>query len=165
MLSRLAIKVDVDTDRGTRDGVLPIAKICQRCRVPATVLFSLGPDNMGKSIYRLFQPGFLKKVWRTGVISNYGLRALLNGTLLPPPHLGWRHGQVMRQVRDLGFEVGIHCYDHYLWQNKVHRWTPARVRSEFTRAVKEFQRIFGEPPQTAGAPGWQCNAAYLATLD
>jgi peptidoglycan/xylan/chitin deacetylase (PgdA/CDA1 family) len=161
----LAVKVDVDTDLGTRQGVLPLAEICRRHEVPALFLFSLGPDNMGRSIFRVFQPGFLRKVLRTRVVANYGVRALLNGTLLPPPHLGRRHAAIMRRVKELGFEVGIHAYDHYRWQNHLHRWSLAQTRAQFAKAAVEFERVFGEKPRIAGAPGWQCSPHSLAVYD
>lgn len=161
----LAIKVDVDTQRGIRDGVLPLAEVCRRRRVPAVFLFSLGPDNMGRSIRRVFQPGFLKKVTRSRVVSNYGWRTLLNGVLWPGPHLGRRYGPIMRQVRQWGFEVGIHCHDHYRWQNHAQRWSWQETRQEFLRAGREFERLFGEPARMAGAPGWQCTPHSLAAYD
>lgn len=162
MLDRgLAIKIDVDTDRGTREGVLPLARICQRQKMPATFLFSLGPDNTGKAIRRIFRPGFLNKVARTNVAGNYGFRTLLNGTLLPAPHIGRKNADLMRRVRDMGFEVGIHCYDHFEWQDYLHRMTLDQVRQEFGQAMDEFYRIFGDPAKTAGAPGWQCSGDSL----
>src|ERR1043165_7590745 len=107
----LAIKIDVDTDRGTRLGVPALLQLFDELDIPATFLFSLGPDNTGRAIKRIFRPGFFKKVARTSVIATYGLRTLLNGTLLPAPHIAQCHAAIMRQVRDAGFEVGIHCYD------------------------------------------------------
>lgn len=162
---QLAIKIDVDTDRGTAEGVPVLAELLQRNGVPATFLFSLGPDKTGRAITRVFRPGFLKKVMRSNVAGNYGWRTLLNGTLLPPPHIGKRHAEILRRVRDQGFEVGIHCYDHYTWQDYVHTLPLERVRKEFFSAVAEFERIFGSKPPCAGAPGWQANAKSLAVYD
>jgi undecaprenyl phosphate-alpha-L-ara4FN deformylase len=164
-MPRLALKIDVDTERGTRDGILPLAELCRRESVPALFLFSLGPDRMGRSILRVFQPGFLKKVLRTRVASNYGLSTLLNGTLKPAPHLGRRFGDLMRRVRDLGFETGIHCYDHYRWQNRVRAMSLEDTRREFQMAAAEYQRVFGEPARAAGAPGWQCTPHSLQVYD
>ena len=120
---------------------------------------------MGRSIRRIFQPGFFRKVTRTGVIANYGVRTLLNGLLWPAPHLGKRYGYIMRRVRDLGFETGIHCYDHYLWQNFVCSMTLGETRAQLTKAYAEFRRIFGENPRIAGAAGWQCTAHSLTVYD
>ena len=74
----LAIKVDVDTDRGTRIGVANLLQLFADLNISATFLFSLGPDNTGKAIKRIFRPGFLKKVSRTSVVSTYGIKTLLN---------------------------------------------------------------------------------------
>ena len=74
---RLALKVDVDTDRGTREGVPNLVEDCQRAGAPACFLFSLGPDHTGRAITRVFRAGFFQKVSRTSVVSIYGLRTLI----------------------------------------------------------------------------------------
>ena len=155
---RLALKVDVDTDRGTREGVPNLVSDLKVFRAPACFLFSLGPDQTGRAITRVLRPGFFKKVSRTSVVEIYGLRTLLNGTLLPAPHIGRRNAATMRAVRDAGFEVGIHCHNHYRWQDYLHTMPAAEVAAEFDAARAEFRRIFGGEARTAGAAGWQSNA-------
>ena len=155
---RLAIKIDVDTDRGTREGVPALAADCREFGVNACFLFSLGPDQTGRAITRVFRPGFFKKVSRTSVVSLYGVRTLLNGTLLPAPHIGRRNAAIIRSIADQGFEVGIHCHNHYRWQDYVQSMSLDNIRTEFASARTEFKRIIGFEARTAGAPGWQSNA-------
>ncbi|WP_372523075.1 polysaccharide deacetylase family protein [Sulfuricaulis sp.] len=163
--TRLAIKVDVDTDRGTRVGVPRLLDLFDEFGIKATFLFSLGPDNTGRAIRRIFRPGFFQKVARTSVVSTYGLRTLLNGVLWPGPHIGRRNGAILRAARDRGHEVGIHCYDHIRWQDGLARMSRAEVYAEFDKARREFERVFGGSAQTAGAAGWQANALSLAAYD
>lgn len=153
----IALKVDVDTERGTREGVPRLVHLLEEFDVPATFLFSLGPDNTGRAITRIFRPGFFKKVSRTSVLEVYGVRTLLSGTLLPAPHIGRRHAGLLRSVQERGFEVGIHCYDHYHWQDHLFRFSLEQTRAEFSRARGEFLRIFGCEARAAGAPGWQAS--------
>jgi undecaprenyl phosphate-alpha-L-ara4FN deformylase len=162
---RLALKVDVDTDRGTRVGVPNLVADCQEFNAPACFLFSLGPDQTGRAITRVFRPGFFQKVSRTSVVQMYGVRTLLNGTLLPAPHIGRRNPRVMRAVRDAGFEVGIHCYNHYTWQDYVQKMSLEEIRAEFVAARAEFLRVFGREAQTAGAAGWQSNGRSREVYD
>jgi len=162
---RLALKVDVDTDRGTRIGVPNLVEDLQAVEAPACFLFSLGPDQTGRAITRVFRPGFFQKVSRTSVVSIYGVRTLLNGTLLPAPHIGRRNAAVMRRVRDEGFEVGIHCYNHYRWQDYLFKMSLDEVRAEFIAARAEFLRIFGQEARTAGAAGWQSSARSRTAYD
>ena len=117
MSVRVALKVDVDTDRGTREGVPALVADFKEFGAPACFLFSLGPDQTGRAITRIFRPGFFKKVSRTSVVSMYGVRTLLNGTLLPAPHIGRRNEAIIKKVYDDGFEVGLHSYNHYRWQD------------------------------------------------
>jgi peptidoglycan/xylan/chitin deacetylase (PgdA/CDA1 family) len=161
----LAIKVDVDTDRGTRVGVPNLLTLLREFSIRATFLFSLGPDNTGRAIKRIFRPGFFGKVARTNVVGMYGLRTLLNGVLLPGPHIGRRNEAVLRATRDAGHEVGIHCYDHIRWQDGLAGMNRSEVFAEFDKARAEFMRVFGAPAQTAGAAGWQANAHSLAAYD
>jgi len=162
---RLALKVDVDTDRGTREGVPNLVADLRAAGVPACFLFSLGPDQTGRAITRVLRPGFLCKVSRTSVLELYGWRTLLNGTLLPAPHIGRRNADGLRGVREAGFEVGIHCYNHYHWQDHLARLSREDVAAEFTAARNEFRRVFGVDAVAAGAAGWQSNGFSREAYD
>jgi undecaprenyl phosphate-alpha-L-ara4FN deformylase len=154
---KLALKVDVDTYRGTREGVPRLREALKRHGAGATFLFSLGRDHTGRAIRRVFRPGFVAKVSRTSAVEHYGIRTLLYGTLLPGPDIGRSCADTLRGVRDAGFEVGIHSYDHVLWQDNVAAEDLAWTRAEMSRAVERFDEIFDAPPRTHGAAGWQMN--------
>lgn len=154
----LALKIDVDTLRGTREGVPRLVDLLRRHEAGGTFLFSLGPDHTGRAIRRVFRPGFLQKVSRTSVVEHYGVKQLLYGTLLPGPDIGRRCASIMKNVARQGFEVGIHTWDHIRWQDHVQAKDAAWTRSEMRQAVERFADIFGVPPRTHGAAGWQMNA-------
>ena len=161
---KLALKVDVDTYRGTRDGVPRLLDTLRSHGAGATFLFSLGPDHTGRAIKRVFRKGFARKVKRTSVLSHYGFLTLMYGTLLPGPDIGKRCADVMRAVRDAGFEVGVHTWDHVRWQDGVGEADEEWTRAEMNRACERFAEIFGEPPRVHGAAGWQMNRhAYRMT--
>lgn len=159
---RIALKVDVDTYRGTREGVPALLRLLERHGVRATFLFSLGPDHTGRALRRVFRRGFLGKVLRTSVTSHYGWRTLLYGTLLPGPHIGRRAGGVLRAVAAAGHEVGIHTYDHVRWQDFVAQRDAAWTRRELERAMEVFGEVFGTPAHVHGAAGWQVNPHLFA---
>ncbi|MDH4190256.1 MAG: polysaccharide deacetylase family protein, partial [Betaproteobacteria bacterium] len=129
-----------------------------------TFLFSLGPDNTGRAVRRAFRRGFMGKVKRTSVVEHYGIKTLLYGTLLPGPDIGRRCAAQLRAVREAGFEVGIHCWDHVRWQDYVAARDAAWTERELRRACDRFEEVFGTPAQVHGAAGWQTNvhaARYL----
>ena len=158
---RVALKIDVDTYRGTREGVPRLVELLKKYQAQATFLFSLGPDHTGRAIRRVFRPGFFGKVSRTSVVEHYGIKTLLYGTLLPGPDIGVKCAGILRSVRDAGFEVGIHTWDHVKWQDGVgaaerhasEAWTERQMRL----ACERFESIFGQPAKTHGAAGWQMN--------
>ncbi len=154
---RVTLKVDVDTYRGTLEGVPALLDLFERWDVRATFLFSLGPDHTGRAIRRIFRPGFLSKVQRTSVTEHYGYKTLLYGVLLPGPHIGRKAGRILREARERGHEVGVHCYDHVRWQDFVARRDHDWTRRELERAIDAFREAFGEDPRVHGAAGWQLN--------
>ena len=156
-MATIALKIDVDTYRGTREGVPRLAAALERAGARATFLFSLGPDHTGRAIKRVFRRGFLGKVRRTSVTQHYGVRTLLYGVLLPGPHIGRRCAEVMREISRRGFEVGVHTYDHIKWQDGVARASEPWTRRQLVLAREVFMRVFERPPQAHGAAGWQVN--------
>jgi len=158
-MPRIALKVDVDTWRGTREGVPNLLRLLSAARVTASFLFSVGPDHTGRAIVRALRPGFLSKVSRTSVLEHYGLRTLLYGSLLPGPDIGRREAQTLRAVRAAGFEVGVHCWDHVRWQDRLLTQDAAWAHREMQRARERFAEVFGVMPRLHGAAGWQFNEA------
>lgn len=156
-MALIALKIDVDTYRGTREGAPRLADLLARLGVPATFLFSLGPDHTGRAIRRVFRRGFLGKVKRTSVVGHYGVKTLLYGVLLPGPHIGRRCSAQLQDIERRGFEVGVHCFDHVRWQDGVARASEPWTRRELTLARDQFAEIFGRPPAVHGAAGWQMN--------
>ena len=160
-MPKLALKIDVDTWRGTLQGVPRLVEILRRHRAGASFLFSLGPDHTGRAIKRVFRPGFMQKVQRTSVVSHYGIKTLMYGTLLPGPDIGRRGADILRATRDAGFETAIHCWDHVKWQDGVEHADPAWTEREMRRAHQRFAEVFGTDSPGHGAAGWQMNAHAL----
>jgi peptidoglycan/xylan/chitin deacetylase (PgdA/CDA1 family) len=159
--THIGLKVDVDTLRGTREGVPRLTALFKKLNVDATFYFSVGPDHTGRAMRRVFRKGFAQKVARTSVLKHYGLKTLLYGVLLPGPDIGLKAGDVMRGVPDRGFEVGLHTYDHVRWQDYVAGASEEWTRIEFERGMNAFERVFGFYPKSHAAAGWQINAYGL----
>ena len=156
-IARIGLKVDVDTLRGTREGVPRLTALLKKHGLQATFYFSVGPDNTGRALRRVFRKGFAQKVARTSVLKHYGIRTLMYGVLLPGPHIGRQAGDVMRGVRDAGFEVGLHTFDHVRWQDYVANASASWTRDELERGVQAFRDVFGFAPTSHAAAGWQIN--------
>ena len=159
----IALKVDVDTLRGTREGVPRLLAALAEANAHATFLFSLGPDHTGWALRRVFRKGFVSKVSRTSVLQHYGLRTLLYGVALPAPDIGREAADAMRAARAAGHACGIHTWDHVVWQDGVRRRDADWTRRQMVRAWQRYLEVFGEAPSTHGAAGWQMNDTALRT--
>lgn len=162
----IALKIDVDTYVGTRDGVPRLLEIFDRFGIKGTFYFSMGPDNSGKAIRRIFtRKGFLRKMLRTRAPSVYGLRTLMYGVLLPPPIIADKVPHVLRETEARGHEVGIHCWDHVKWHDLL-PWIPRNmIALELGRAFALFEEILNRRAKTTAAPGWTVTADSLEIQD
>lgn len=154
---KLALKIDVRTWRGTREGVPWLMDALATHEAGATFLFTLGPDHSGRAIGGLLGSGAASRLRRQPLLSQYGPRTLLYGTLLPSPDIGAECADVMRGARDAGFEVGIHAWDRVLWQRRAATADADWTRRQMELACRRFEEIFGEPARVHGAAGWQMN--------
>lgn len=159
----LALRVDVDTLRGTRLGVPRLRGILEARGLRATFYFSAGPDNMGRHLWRLARPAFLAKMLRTRAPSLYGWDILLRGTAWPGPRIAPRCAEILRGCAEAGHEIGMHAWDHHRWQARIDRLDEAAIRRESERAIDAIASAAGRAPECAAAPGWRCTEAVLRT--
>lgn len=129
---RLALKIDVETLRGTREGVPRLVGLLARHGADATFLFSVGPDHRGAY-----------------------------GKLWPGPDLARRGRDAMRLARDTGFETGLRAFDPIGWRRRAARAAPAWIEAEMQRAIDRYATVLDEPPRVHGAAGWQMGVQAL----
>jgi peptidoglycan/xylan/chitin deacetylase (PgdA/CDA1 family) len=135
---KLALRIDVDTLRGTRDGVPRLVEVLGRHDARATFFFGVGPDHGGL------------------------MGRVLKG--LPAPDLGRRCADVMRAARDAGFEVGLHAWDAARWRDRAAAADADWTAQQMTLAMTRYEEIFGERASVHAAPGWRMNRhAFRAT--
>ncbi len=166
MGSSLLLKLDIDTYVGTREGVPNLLRLLDKVGARATFFVSLGPDNSGKAICRIFKrKGFLAKMLRTNAPGMYGLKTMAYGTLLPAPIIGKRCAAELKEIPKAGHEVGLHAWDHVRWHDKLDTMASGEAQAEYERGWGAFVEIFGEPPRSVAAPGWTVTPASLAIHD
>ncbi len=161
----LAVKIDVDTLQGYLEGVSAMRNVLNACGVKASFYFSMGPDNSGKAIFRIFRKGFITKMLRTKATSTYGLKTMMYGTLLPAPDIVKGNENILRDTFEQGFECGLHAWDHVKWQDKLPVLSQEEIRSDLQKACALFEQICGRRPQAFAAPGWQLTQNALSVLD
>jgi len=156
---KIALRTDVDTFRGTRDGVPELCRILAEFSIQATFFFSVGPDNMGRHLWRLVRPAFLIKMLRSNAAGLYGWDILLRGTLWPGPLIGKYLKSVIKDTAADGHEIGLHAWDHYTWQSRIDLWPAAAVRRHLQRGMEALSEIVN--PVCSAVPGWKCTDCVL----
>jgi undecaprenyl phosphate-alpha-L-ara4FN deformylase len=157
----LGLRVDVDTLNGTRSGVPSLCRLFRRHGLRASFFFSVGPDNMGRHIWRLLRPAFLVKMMRSKAASLYGWDIVLRGTVCPGPDIGTRAAGMIREADDDGHEIGLHAWDHHAWQTRIAKMEAADIGRVLQRGYDRLTAIIGKPPVCSAVPAWRCTPAVL----
>jgi undecaprenyl phosphate-alpha-L-ara4FN deformylase len=160
MSFKIGLRIDVDTFRGTRDGVPALCSLFKQESIKASFFFSVGPDNMGKHLWRLLKPTFLIKMLRTKAASLYGWDIIFKGTFWPGPLIGLKLKDIIKAASDDGHEIGLHAWDHQKWQAKVDSMTSEDIFFEIKKGVDALNEI-GVTPECSAVPGWKCTDQVL----
>lgn len=158
---KTGLRIDVDTYRGTQLGVPNLCRLLAEHSITATFFFSVGPDNMGRHLWRLLRPAFLWKMLRTKAAKLYGWDILLRGTFWPGPLIGKKLSSVIRDTAQAGHEIGLHTWDHHAWQAQIDTWDRQDIHRSLKKGFEQLTQILGKAPTCSAVPGWKCNDRVL----
>ncbi|MDR2507024.1 MAG: polysaccharide deacetylase family protein [Candidatus Accumulibacter sp.] len=149
VMKQIALKIDVDTCRGTMEGVPALLRLLLKYDAQGSFFFSLGPDHTGRETGK----AQLKRY--------YDYRTRLYGFLLPAPETGARCLDILRETQRAGFETALHAWNRVSWEKRVGDAPNSWVEAEMQKAVTRFSEIFSTPPLAHAAAGWKMNRHAL----
>jgi peptidoglycan/xylan/chitin deacetylase (PgdA/CDA1 family) len=150
---RVALRVEVNSLRGLRQGVPNLMRLFSEFQVRASFFFPLGHDLAGRH---------LSTAWRDRRL--LGLSALAYGTLLPAPSLGKEGAELMAAARANGHEVGLFGLSPLPWARRLAHADASWVRQQCDRMWSSYLAFDGVTPSALATPGWQVNPTLFESL-
>lgn len=160
-MPELALKVDIDTYRGFKDGLPTLLKTLGERSLKASFFVTFGPDRSGLAIIQMLKPRFFMKMLKSNAPGTYGIETALYGTLLKAPMIGSAYPDAVRQIAELGHETACHAWDHRLWQDWLNLMSKNGMHEWFKKMVGAYMNATGTTPEAFGAPGWMMNTMSL----
>ena len=135
----LALKIDVDSHRGYREGVPSLLELFDRRNIIASFFFSMGPDKL---------PGFWSR-----------LRGETCPTIISSAP------GIIRDADRRGHDCGIHAWNPQEWKRDLDRLPVTTLEAILRKAVKNYIERTGHAPHGSAAPGWCVSDMSLRIQD
>jgi len=150
----VALKIDVATLVGAQLGVPPLLELLKKYDAGATFFFNLGHDETRSVVRSIFHGGLRKKIKQLTGKSDFSFTLLSPGCWLPAANISTSCSKILHQVKNAGFDLGIHSYDPVSWHH-VSLGSDKGARSAIEQCHRRFQEITGEAPRSHSSGGWR----------
>lgn len=150
---RVALRVEVRSLRGLREGVPNLMRLFSEFQVRASFFFPLGRDFSGRNPV---------PTWHAR--RSLGLAALTYGTLRLAPELRPEALRLMAVARSNGHDVGLYGLSPVHWAHRLAYAEPDWIRQQVRELWDAYLAEDGRVPLAFASPAWQLSPALLETL-
>jgi peptidoglycan/xylan/chitin deacetylase (PgdA/CDA1 family) len=155
----LALRVDVDTGVGMREGVPRLRELLERQHARATFFATLGRDRGSAAVAAAL--GALAPAARRQWLAPARELERWPERLPLPRAMPGHAAAALRALRDAGHELGLRADDPLRWMARIADADRGWTHTAMQRACERFERLIGEAPRGQAAPGWRGNRHTL----
>ncbi len=163
MTKPVLIRIDVDSVEGMNNGIPYYLEVFEKYGFSASFFIPFGTNNIvSAGLRRMWQPAFWRQFWYMKPWRTY---RFFDRRFAGSVEIGLGHPNIVRDIREAGFEVALHGYDHAYISDNAYTMGEKDYSRQMDLAVKAYEDTLGEKPSGSGTPAWRFNEMIARVQD
>jgi len=150
-----SLRIDLESDKGIKEGVPKILALLEKYNIKASFYISIGGES---NLFELLR--YRKKLPGKRKISVFSKGEILRMVFLPRDFVT-KNQKILKRILYEGHELGIHGWKHREWTRGLEK---LNVRKIVGRAIRKYIKLFGGKPQSFCAPAFRTNEEVAKVL-
>ncbi|HTZ41684.1 MAG TPA: polysaccharide deacetylase family protein [Candidatus Omnitrophota bacterium] len=153
-----ALRVDVESDRGIREGLPKLLDLLKKHNIKASFYLVMGGESNILEIlkYRRNMTSSAERSMKIWTLKDKIRMALF------PRDFAAANKEILGRILNEGHELGVHGWKHREWTRGLNQ---IDINNEITKAVSKYEKLFGKKPISWASPGFNTNENVINILN
>lgn len=157
MKKEFAIRIDLESQRGIRDGLPRILKLFKKHNVKGSFYLTMGGES---NIFEILKNRGKLKTAGTRKIKLWTIKDKLRMVLMPTDFVK-KNKVLLKRIINEEHELGLHGWKHLEWTRNLDE---VDVEKRLNQMIYRYKRYFGTYPRSWTSPGFNINKRVLLKL-
>lgn len=157
MKKEFVIRIDLESQKGIRDGLPRLLKLFKKHNVKGSFYLTMGGES---NIFEILKNRGKLKTAGTRNIKLWSFKDKLRMVLMPSDFVS-KNKKTLKRILEEDHELGLHGWKHREWTRNLDK---VNVKKRLNQMIYRYKRYFGTYPTSWTSPGFNINKSVLLEL-